>query len=170
MLGFNGRSAGGLLMGAVLTQRPDLCEVLWAGVPFVDALNTMSDPSITYVVYEYSEWGNPLANRLFYESTASNFPSVCVLLFSDDAIYMTSQHLWPLCSASGSLTMFSADMLSYDPYWNVRPVAYPNVLVQTGLADLLVNYWEPAKLVAKLRATRTNHGTLQSLCAVIFIV
>lgn len=68
MLGFYGRSAGGLLMGAVLTQRPDLCAVVWAGVPFVDALNTMSDPTITYVVYEYPEWGNPLENHLFYES------------------------------------------------------------------------------------------------------
>lgn len=66
-------------MGAVLTQRPELATVVWAGVPFVDALNTMSDPSITYVVYEYPEWGNPLANRLYYEST---FPlTLCSLQF-----------------------------------------------------------------------------------------
>lgn len=47
-------------------------------------------------------------------------------------------------------------MRSYDPYWNVRATSYPNLLVQTGLSDLLVNYWEPTKLVAKLRAVRTN--------------
>lgn len=50
-------------------------------------------------------------------------------------------------------------MRSYDPYWNIKATRYPNLLVQTGLNDLLVNYWEPAKFVAKLRATRTNTGT-----------
>ncbi|HMO56600.1 MAG TPA: S9 family peptidase [Roseiflexaceae bacterium] len=58
-LAIKGRSAGGMLMGAVTTMRPDLFCAVIAGVPAVDLINTMSDPSIPLVVSEYEEWGNP---------------------------------------------------------------------------------------------------------------
>ncbi|NQV87696.1 MAG: S9 family peptidase [Woeseiaceae bacterium] len=51
-------------------------------------------------------------------------------------------------------------MLSYSPYDNVAKMNYPNVLVTTGLHDSQVQYWEPAKWVAKLRAYKTDNNML----------
>jgi oligopeptidase B len=62
-LAISGGSAGGLLIGAVLNQRPDLFGVAIAEVPFVDVLNTMLDPDLPLTVTEYDEWGNPLTHR-----------------------------------------------------------------------------------------------------------
>jgi oligopeptidase B len=54
-----GGSAGGLLVGACITMRPDLFRAAVAEVPFVDAVTTMSDPSIPLTVTEWEEWGDP---------------------------------------------------------------------------------------------------------------
>lgn len=51
-------------------------------------------------------------------------------------------------------------MLSYSPYDNVEAKDYPNMLVSTGLVDSQVQYWEPAKWVAKLRAMKTDNNLL----------
>jgi oligopeptidase B len=51
-------------------------------------------------------------------------------------------------------------MLSYSPYDNVLPQNYPNMYVSTGLHDSQVQYWEPAKWVAKLRALKTDNNLL----------
>ncbi|HUR40238.1 MAG TPA: S9 family peptidase [Verrucomicrobiae bacterium] len=51
-------------------------------------------------------------------------------------------------------------MLSYSPYDNVKAMAYPAMLVETGLWDSQVQYYEPAKWVARLRATKTDANSL----------
>ena len=72
-LAITGRSAGGLLMGAVTNMRPDLFEVVVAGVPFVDVTNTMLDPTIPLTVIEWEEWGNP-QDREYFEYMRSYAP------------------------------------------------------------------------------------------------
>jgi oligopeptidase B len=60
-----GRSAGGLLMGAALNMRPDLFHAALVGVPFVDVINTMLDESLPLTVAEFEEWGNPKEKPAF---------------------------------------------------------------------------------------------------------
>ena len=66
-LGAEGRSAGGLLMGAVANLAPERFRAVIAGVPFVDALTTILDPSLPLTVGEWEEWGNPLHDPAVYE-------------------------------------------------------------------------------------------------------
>lgn len=113
-----GGSAGGLLIGAVINQRPDLCRLAIAHVPFVDVVTTMLDDSLPLTTGEYTEWGNPNEREAY-------------------------QYI-----------------LSYSPYDQVKAQDYPAMLVTTGLNDSQVQYWEPAKWVAKLRATKTDQQPL----------
>jgi oligopeptidase B len=73
-LAVRGGSAGGLLMGAVVNERPDLFGAVIAEVPFVDALNTILDPSLPLTVMEWEEWGNPVESPAFYEYMKSYAP------------------------------------------------------------------------------------------------
>lgn len=112
-----GGSAGGLLIGAVATMRPDLWNGVIASVPFVDVVTTMLDESIPLTTNEFDEWGNP-KNKDVYEY-----------------------------------------LKSYSPYDNVG-THYPNMLVTTGLHDSQVQYFEPAKWVAKIRENKADQNVL----------
>ncbi|MNS88013.1 Protease 2 [compost metagenome] len=69
-----GRSAGGLLMGAVTNMRPELWAGVIGGVPFVDVINTMSDTSLPLTPPEWPEWGNPLEDAAAYDYMLSYSP------------------------------------------------------------------------------------------------
>jgi oligopeptidase B len=73
-LAIRGGSAGGLLMGAVVNLRPDLFGAVVAEVPFVDALNTILDPSLPLTVMEWDEWGNPVESADVYAYMKSYAP------------------------------------------------------------------------------------------------
>jgi oligopeptidase B len=113
-----GGSAGGLLVGACMTMRPELWSGVIAEVPFVDVVATMLDASLPLTVTEWEEWGNPAEPEA------------------------------------------AAYIASYSPYENVVAADYPPVYVTAGLNDPRVSYHEPAKWVAKLRATSTGTGPI----------
>jgi oligopeptidase B len=96
-LAAEGRSAGGLLMGAISNLRPDLFRVIVAGMPFVDVINTMLDESLPEVTTEFEEWGNPKVKSDFdymvqyspYDNVAKkNYPSMLVLTSYNDSEVM----------------------------------------------------------------------------------
>ena len=68
-----GGSAGGLLMGAVVNESPDLWKGVIAAVPFVDVVTTMLDDTIPLTTGEYDEWGNP-NEKAYYEYMLSYSP------------------------------------------------------------------------------------------------
>ena len=69
-----GASAGGLLMGAIANQAPELFGGVVAGVPFVDTLTSMLDATLPLTVTEYDEWGNPEEDPEVYDYIASYAP------------------------------------------------------------------------------------------------
>jgi len=92
-----GGSAGGLLMGAVVNERPELFRVALSHVPFVDVMNTMLDASLPLTVAEYEEWGNPNEAEAFvymrsyspYDNLkAGNYPAMLVKTSLNDSQVM----------------------------------------------------------------------------------
>ena len=69
-----GRSAGGMLVGAAANRAPELFLGIVAGVPFVDVLNTMLDESLPLTPPEWNEWGNPIADAKAFAAIRSYSP------------------------------------------------------------------------------------------------
>ncbi|KAJ8625276.1 hypothetical protein MRB53_033806 [Persea americana] len=96
----NGRSAGGLLMGAVLNMQPDLFKAVVSGVPFVDVVTTMLDPTIPLTTSEWEEWGDPRKEEFyFYMKSYSpvdnikpqNYPNILVTAGLNDPRVLYSE-------------------------------------------------------------------------------
>jgi oligopeptidase B len=68
-LAIYGRSAGGLLMGAVTNKVPHLIRAVLTEVPFVDVINTMFDASIPWTAFEWEEWGSPIESKEYVSTT-----------------------------------------------------------------------------------------------------
>ena len=84
-LAIRGGSAGGLLVGGCMTMQPDLFASVVAEVPFVDIVNTMSDPTLPLTVTEWEEWGDPrtepfascmLAYSPYDNTVAADYPAL----------------------------------------------------------------------------------------------
>ncbi len=73
-LAITGGSAGGLLVAASMTMRPDLFNAVICKVPFVDVVTSMSDPTIPLTTLEYDQWGNPQASQEAFEYMLSYSP------------------------------------------------------------------------------------------------
>ena len=67
---------------------------------------------------------------------------------------------WPEWGNPGGDPEAFCRISGYSPYDNLKPQAYPPILVTAGISDPRVTYWEPAKYVAKLRATKTDANPL----------
>ncbi|RKP17149.1 hypothetical protein ROZALSC1DRAFT_31022 [Rozella allomycis CSF55] len=104
-----GRSAGGLVIGAMLFQYPHLFNTAILQVPFLDVVGDMIDINTPWTIYEYEEWGNPHNQDIFNE------------------------------------------FLRFSPYNKLPSSHFPNVIFTAGLKDSRVGYYEPSKMVAKLR-------------------
>ncbi|WMV13595.1 hypothetical protein MTR67_006980 [Solanum verrucosum] len=96
----NGRSAGGLLIGAVVNMRPNLFKAAVAGVPFVDVVTTMLDPTIPLTTSEWEEWGDPRQEEFYsymksYSPVdnvkAQNYPDILVTAGLNDPRVMYSE-------------------------------------------------------------------------------
>jgi len=74
LLAGRGGSAGGLLIGAVANEAPELFRALVAEVPFVDCVTTMLDDELPLTVGEWEEWGNPLADESAYRRMLTYSP------------------------------------------------------------------------------------------------
>jgi oligopeptidase B len=135
---------------------------------FIDCSKYVIAEKFTSAEHLYAEGGSAggllmgaivnMAPQL-YNGVIAQVPFVDVMTtMLDDSIPLTTGEYdeW----GNPNVKKYYDYMLSYSPYDNVKAQDYPNMYVATGLHDSQVQYWEPAKWVAKLRVIKTNDKQL----------
>ena len=135
---------------------------------FIDCSQFVIDEKYTSTEHLYAEGGSAggllmgaiinMAPNL-YNGVIAQVPFVDVVTtMLDETIPLTTGEYdeW----GNPNVKKYYNYMLSYSPYDNVLAEAYPNLYISTGLHDSQVQYWEPAKWVAKLRVLKTNNNQL----------
>ena len=135
---------------------------------FIDCSQFLIDNKYTSASHLYAEGGSAggllmgaIANMNpeLYNGIIAQVPFVDVVTtMLDDSIPLTTGEYdeW----GNPNKKEFYDYMLSYSPYDNVKAQDYPNMYISTGLHDSQVQYWEPAKWIAKLRTLKTNEKQL----------
>ncbi|MFK7049967.1 Protease 2 [Flavobacterium columnare] len=135
---------------------------------FIDCSRYLIENKYTSTKHLYAEGGSAGGllmgaiinmNPELYNGIISAVPFVDVVTtMLDDSIPLTTGEYDEWGNPNDKI--YYDYMKSYSPYDNVEAKEYPNMLVTTGLHDSQVQYWEPAKWVAKLRATKTDKNLL----------
>ena len=135
---------------------------------YIDCSKFLIDEKYTSPKHLYAEGGSAggllmgvVVNSApeLYNGVIAQVPFVDVInTMLDDTIPLTTGEYdeW----GNPNVKKYYEYMLSYSPYDNVKAQNYPNMYVSTGLHDSQVQYWEPAKWVAKLRTQKTNDTVL----------
>ena len=159
---------GGQEMGRVWYEEGKMFNKMNTFTDFIDCSQFLIDENYTTTEHLYALGGSAggllmgavinMAPEL-YRGVIAAVPFVDVVsTMLDESIPLTTNEFdeWGNPKEKDSYEY----MLSYSPYDQVKAQNYPNLLVTTGLYDSQVQYWEPAKWVAKLRDQRTNDNLL----------
>lgn len=159
---------GGEDLGREWYENGKLLKKINTFTDFIDCSKYVIEQKYTSTQHLYAEGGSAggllmgaivnMAPKL-YNGVIAQVPFVDVVTtMLDDSIPLTTGEYdeW----GNPNEKVYYDYMLSYSPYDQVKAQDYPNMYVSTGLHDSQVQYWEPAKWVAKIRAIRTNNNKL----------
>ena len=159
---------GGEDLGREWYENGKLLKKINTFTDFIDCSKYVIEQKYTSTQHLYAEGGSAggllmgaivnMAPKL-YNGVIAQVPFVDVVTtMLDDSIPLTTGEYdeW----GNPNEKVYYDYMLSYSPYDQVKAQDYPNMYVSTGLHDSQVQYWEPAKWVAKIRAMRTNNNQL----------
>jgi oligopeptidase B len=163
---------GGQEMGRQWYEDGKMAKKMNTFTDFIDCSNYLIDEKFTSKAHLYANGGSAGGllmgaiinlNPELYHGIVAAVPFVDVInTMLDETIPLTTGE-W-LEWGNPKIKSEYEYIKTYSPYDNVQKKAYPNMLVTTGLHDSQVQYWEPAKWVAKLREYKTDNNILLMDC------